>query len=157
EHVPGRLRRREVGRDLDRQREERDRDREHAVAERDDARELQPPLVAVARVEERTVHRPGSIAIVGHAVLLRPRGAKPCPRAACVRMSPVAEVISTIGEGLKQAFLMAYEVWWALVFGFAISAIVQAWVPRQRIEATMSGGGPRPIAWATGLGAASSS
>jgi hypothetical protein len=24
----------------------------------------------------------------------------------------------------------AYEVWWALVLGFAISAIVQAWVPR---------------------------
>jgi uncharacterized membrane protein YraQ (UPF0718 family) len=52
---------------------------------------------------------------------------------------------------------MAHEVWWALVLGFAISAIVQAWVPRERIEATMAGSGPRPIAWATGLGAASSS
>ena len=29
---------------------------------------------------------------------------------------------------------MAWEVWWALVFGFAISAVVQAWVPRERIE-----------------------
>ena len=66
-------------------------------------------------------------------------------------------VISTIGEGLKQSFLMAYEVWWALVLGFAISAIVQAWVPRERIEAALSGGGPGPIAKATGLGAASSS
>jgi uncharacterized membrane protein YraQ (UPF0718 family) len=52
---------------------------------------------------------------------------------------------------------MAWEVWWALVFGFAISAVVQAWVPRQRVEAALSGSGPRPIAWATGLGAASSS
>src|SRR5881396_1762188 len=52
---------------------------------------------------------------------------------------------------------MAYEVWWALVLGFAISAIVQAWVPRERIESTLSGSGPRPVAWATGLGAASSS
>ncbi len=52
---------------------------------------------------------------------------------------------------------MAYEVWWALVLGFAISAIVQAWVPKERIEATLSGGGARPVAWATGLGAASSS
>jgi len=69
----------------------------------------------------------------------------------------MGDVQSTIGEGLKQSFLMAYEVWWALVLGFAISAIVQAWVPRERIEATMAGGGPRPIAWATGLGAASSS
>src|SRR3989454_12591761 len=62
-----------------------------------------------------------------------------------------------IWHGLKDAFLMAYEVWWALVLGFAISAIVQAWVPRQRIEGALSGSGPRPIAWATGLGAASSS
>jgi uncharacterized protein len=69
----------------------------------------------------------------------------------------MADVLSTIAAGLKQSFLMAYEVWWALVLGFAISAVVQAWVPRERIEATMAGSGPRPIAWATGLGAASSS
>ncbi len=52
---------------------------------------------------------------------------------------------------------MAWEVWWALVLGFAISAIVQAWAPRERIEGLLSGSGSRPIAWATGLGAASSS
>src|SRR5690349_4303160 len=52
---------------------------------------------------------------------------------------------------------MAYEVWWALVLGFAISAIVQAWVPRERIESALSGSGFVPIAKATGLGAASSS
>jgi uncharacterized membrane protein YraQ (UPF0718 family)/YHS domain-containing protein len=69
----------------------------------------------------------------------------------------MGDVLSTIGEGLKQSFLMAYEVWWALVLGFAISAIVQAWVPRERIEAGLSGSGARPIALATGLGAASSS
>jgi uncharacterized membrane protein YraQ (UPF0718 family) len=69
----------------------------------------------------------------------------------------MAAVLSTIAEGLEQSFLMAYEVWWALVLGFAISGIVQAWVPRERIQATLAGGGPRPIAWATGLGAASSS
>jgi uncharacterized membrane protein YraQ (UPF0718 family) len=69
----------------------------------------------------------------------------------------MADVLSTIAEGFEQSFLMAYEVWWALVLGFAISGIVQAWVPRERIQATLSGGGPRPIAWATGLGAASSS
>lgn len=69
----------------------------------------------------------------------------------------MADVLSTIVEGLEQSFLMAYEVWWALVLGFAISAIVQAWVPRERIEATLAGSGARPVAWATGLGAASSS
>jgi uncharacterized protein len=69
----------------------------------------------------------------------------------------VGDVLSKIGEGLEQSFLMAYEVWWALVFGFAISAIVQAWVPRERIEGALSGSGAKPVAWATGLGAASSS
>ncbi len=66
-------------------------------------------------------------------------------------------VISTVGNGVWQSFLMAYQVWWALVLGFGISAIVQAWVPRHRIEGLLAGGGVRPIAWATGLGAASSS
>jgi uncharacterized membrane protein YraQ (UPF0718 family) len=60
-------------------------------------------------------------------------------------------------DGLKDALLMAWQVWWALVIGFAISGIVQAWVPRERIESAMAGSGPKPIAWATGLGAASSS
>src|SRR6478609_11795195 len=69
----------------------------------------------------------------------------------------MADLISKIGDGLWNAFLMAWQVWWALVLGFAISAIVQAWVPRRRIEAALSGAGPRPLLWATGLGAASSS
>src|SRR2546423_9713583 len=69
----------------------------------------------------------------------------------------MSDVISKFGDGLSNAFLMAYEVWWALVLGFAISAIVQAWVPRERIEARLGGGGFRPVALATGLGAASSS
>ena len=66
-------------------------------------------------------------------------------------------VLDVLWHGLRDSFLMAWAVWWALVLGFAISAIVQAWVPRQRIEALMSGSGARPVAWATGLGAASSS
>src|ERR1700723_137649 len=65
--------------------------------------------------------------------------------------------METVLDGIEQALLMAYEVWWALVFGFAISAIVQAWVPRERVEGLLSGSGPRQIGWATGLGAASSS
>src|SRR5216110_1407794 len=60
-------------------------------------------------------------------------------------------------DALKDAGLMAWEVWWALVLGFAISAVVQAWVPRERIERVLSSSGPKPIGWATGLGAASSS
>ena len=52
---------------------------------------------------------------------------------------------------------MAWEVWWALVLGFLVSAVVQAWVPRERIEGALSGSGLAPMAKATGLGAASSS
>jgi uncharacterized protein len=69
----------------------------------------------------------------------------------------VTGVLTTVGDGFKDAFLMAWEVWWALVLGFAISAIVQAWVPRERIQNALGGSGFRPVAVATGLGAASSS
>jgi uncharacterized protein len=69
----------------------------------------------------------------------------------------VGDLISTLGDGLWNAFLMAWEVWWALVLGFFISAVVQARVPRERIQSALSGEGLAPIARATGLGAASSS
>src|SRR5690242_10809757 len=68
-----------------------------------------------------------------------------------------ATLVTTIGDGLWNAVRMAWEVWWALVLGFAVSAVVQAWVPRERIESALSGKGVRPIASATALGAASSS
>jgi len=66
-------------------------------------------------------------------------------------------VLDVIANGLKDSFLMAWEVWWALVLGFTISGVVQAWVPRERIQDTLAGAGARPVGWATGLGAASSS
>jgi uncharacterized membrane protein YraQ (UPF0718 family)/YHS domain-containing protein len=69
----------------------------------------------------------------------------------------MTDILEVLWHGLRDSFLMAWEVWWALVFGFAISAIVQAWVPRERIEKALSGSGPRSVALATGLGAASSS
>src|SRR5690349_2666746 len=69
----------------------------------------------------------------------------------------MGSVVDVVWNGLRDSFLMAWEVWWALVLGFTISAIVQAWVPRERIQASLSGAGPKPVALATGLGAASSS
>jgi uncharacterized membrane protein YraQ (UPF0718 family)/YHS domain-containing protein len=69
----------------------------------------------------------------------------------------MSSILDVIWHGLRDALLMAWEVWWALVIGFFISAVVQAWVPRERIEDALSGGGMRPLATATGLGAASSS
>ncbi len=72
-------------------------------------------------------------------------------------MDRMGGVLNVVGNGFKDAFLMAWEVWWALVLGFAISGIVQAWVPRERIQNALGGSGLKPIALATGLGAASSS
>src|SRR3954452_2225487 len=69
----------------------------------------------------------------------------------------MSDVLAKTWEGLEMSFLMAYEVWWALVLGFAISGVVQAWVPRHRIEGALSGEGFTPVAKATALGAASSS
>ncbi len=69
----------------------------------------------------------------------------------------MSSVLDVIWHAVRDAFLMGWEVWWALVFGFFISAVVQAWVPRERIENAMSGSGVRPVAVAAGLGAASSS
>jgi hypothetical protein len=69
----------------------------------------------------------------------------------------VNDVLNVIWHGLRDSVLMAWEVWWALVLGFAISAIVQAWVPKARIQRALGGEGARPTARATVLGAASSS
>jgi YHS domain-containing protein/uncharacterized membrane protein YraQ (UPF0718 family) len=66
-------------------------------------------------------------------------------------------VINVLKDGIWNAVLMAYAVWWALVFGFAISAVVQAWVPRGSVERAMGAEGWGALGRATGLGAASSS
>jgi uncharacterized membrane protein YraQ (UPF0718 family)/YHS domain-containing protein len=66
-------------------------------------------------------------------------------------------LLDKIGDGLWFAVQMAWEVWWALVLGFLLSGIVQAWVPRSRMEKALGGSGLRSVALATGLGAASSS
>jgi uncharacterized protein len=60
-------------------------------------------------------------------------------------------------HGVRDGLLMGWQVWWALVLGFLISAVVQAWVPRARIEAALAGNGVGPVSRATALGAASSS
>ncbi len=62
-----------------------------------------------------------------------------------------------IGQGFWNAFQMGWEVWWALVLGFLLSGIVQAWIPRSRMESALGGRDLRTAARATVLGAASSS
>jgi uncharacterized membrane protein YraQ (UPF0718 family)/YHS domain-containing protein len=66
-------------------------------------------------------------------------------------------VLDAVGDGLWNAFQMAWEVGWALVLGFLLSAIVQAWIPRARMQRALGARDLRSVALATGLGAASSS
>ena len=66
-------------------------------------------------------------------------------------------VLDRIGDGLWNAFQMAWEVGWALVLGFALSGVVQAWIPRARMQRALGARDLRTAALATGLGAASSS
>jgi uncharacterized membrane protein YraQ (UPF0718 family) len=55
------------------------------------------------------------------------------------------------------AAMMGWQMLWALILGFGLSAVVQATVSREKVAKLMPDGGPRSIAIASGLGAASSS
>jgi uncharacterized protein len=52
---------------------------------------------------------------------------------------------------------MAWQIAWALILGFALSAVIQALVPKAAIERLLGDDRPRTLATAAGLGAASSS
>jgi uncharacterized protein len=66
-------------------------------------------------------------------------------------------VLNEVGDGLWNTVQMAWEVGWALVLGFMLSGIVEAWIPRSRLERALGGRGVRELLLSTGLGAASSS
>lgn len=66
-------------------------------------------------------------------------------------------VLSAVGHALTLAGSMTWEILWALILGFALSAVVQAVVRRSTIVALMGDDRPRTLAVAAGLGAASSS
>ncbi|WP_297773053.1 permease [Mycobacterium sp.] len=66
-------------------------------------------------------------------------------------------VLSAVGHALTLAGSMTWEILWALIVGFALSAVVQAVVRRSTIVALMGDDRPRTLAVSAGLGAASSS
>lgn len=66
-------------------------------------------------------------------------------------------VLAAVGHALALAGSMTWEILWALVLGFALSAVVQAVVRRSTIVAVLGDDRPRTLAVAAGLGAASSS
>jgi uncharacterized protein len=65
--------------------------------------------------------------------------------------------MGAIGHALYIAGSMTWEILWALILGFALSAVVQAVVRKSTIVRALGDDRPRTLAVAAGLGAASSS
>ncbi|MGE5287026.1 MAG: permease [Micromonosporaceae bacterium] len=66
-------------------------------------------------------------------------------------------LLEAIGHALAIAGSMTWEITWALVLGFALSAVVQAAVRRSTVVRLLGSDSPRSLAISTGVGAASSS
>jgi uncharacterized protein len=66
-------------------------------------------------------------------------------------------MVDELLEALSFAFGMFWEVLWALILGFFLSAVVQAVVSKAEMRRLLPDDSPRSIAVACGLGAASSS
>jgi uncharacterized membrane protein YraQ (UPF0718 family) len=72
-------------------------------------------------------------------------------------MQLLGDAWDAVLHALAVAGAMTWEILWALVLGFALSAVVQAVVRRESVVRALGGTGARSIALATGFGAASSS
>jgi uncharacterized protein len=66
-------------------------------------------------------------------------------------------VLHAVGHALTLSASMTWEILWALVLGFALSAVVQAVVRRDTVIRLLGDDRPRTVAIATGFGVASSS
>jgi uncharacterized protein len=69
----------------------------------------------------------------------------------------VKEAAEAVGHALALAGSMTWEILWALILGFALSAVVQAVVRRSTVVALLGDDRLRTLALAAGLGTASSS
>ena len=69
----------------------------------------------------------------------------------------LASVLGDVGRSLREGFFMFWETLWPLVFGFALSGAVQAFVSREQMQRVMGDHGPRSVARASGFGMVSSS
>jgi uncharacterized membrane protein YraQ (UPF0718 family) len=65
--------------------------------------------------------------------------------------------IGDVGDSLKEAFFMFWETLWALVLGFGLSGVVQAFVSKDDMQRVMGDHRPAAVARATGFGMVSSS
>src|ERR1700728_5449526 len=65
--------------------------------------------------------------------------------------------LQALGHALAISGSMTWEILWALILGFGLSAVVQAVVRRSSIIRLLGDDRPKTLALASGLGAASSS
>jgi hypothetical protein len=65
--------------------------------------------------------------------------------------------VHAVGHALTVSGSMTWEILWALIVGFVLSAVVQAVVRRSTVVALLGDGRPRTLLVAAGFGAASSS
>jgi uncharacterized protein len=65
--------------------------------------------------------------------------------------------MQAIGHALALTGAMTWEIAWALILGIALSAAIQALVPKSQISRLLGDDRPRTLVLASGLGAASSS
>ncbi|PRY10059.1 permease [Kineococcus rhizosphaerae] len=67
------------------------------------------------------------------------------------------DALAAVGDALGATVAMAWHIAWALILGFALSAVVQAVVRRDAVTGLLGDARPRTLATASGLGIASSS
>ncbi|HZC76153.1 MAG TPA: permease [Ktedonobacterales bacterium] len=67
------------------------------------------------------------------------------------------EIVQAIGQALATAFYMFWEVFWPLVLGFGLSAVVEALVSHRTLARLLGDDSPSSLARATLFGIASSS
>jgi uncharacterized membrane protein YraQ (UPF0718 family) len=66
-------------------------------------------------------------------------------------------MLAAIAHALMMSLTMAWEILWALILGFWLSAVIQAVVSKEEMSRLLPDDSPKTIAIACGLGAASSS
>ena len=69
----------------------------------------------------------------------------------------IAAIGHAVWESLSMAFAMFWEILWALILGFGLSAVVQAVVSKREMTRLLPDDSTKSISIACGLGAASSS
>src|SRR5258707_1773700 len=69
----------------------------------------------------------------------------------------IAGIGRGVWESLSMAFAMFWEILWALILGFGLSAVVQAVVSKREMTRLLPDDSTKSISIACGLGAASSS